>query len=265
MQGVRKDAFYNRSLERALRIVTAFTNERRSMTLAQLSEVLDLSKATVSRLCSTLVDFGFLHQDHDVKQYSLGIRLFELGTIVASSFSLSKAASPFLAQLAMKLRRSVFLGILDNGELLYIDKREDLDGPITFMSSIGRRRPPYWGMVGQVMMAYLPKDEIDRMIDKNPLAPTTKKSFETRKELDEFLGRVREQGFAIDDGRVIEGVGGVAAPIRDFTGKVVAGLGVGFIFSSVDAREMKEITKAVVQTARAISREVGYTGKDAGN
>lgn len=260
MRDERKDAFYNRSLERALSIVTAFTIERRAMSLAQLSELLHLSKATVSRLCSTLVDYGFLRQDHELKQYSLGIRLFELGTIVGESLSLTRLASPYLAQLERKVRRAVFLGIIEDEELLYVAKREDLNGPITFTSHVGTRRPPYWGMVGTVIMAHLPQDEIDRLIEKHEFTQYTRKSFMSKDEFNGFLQGIRDQGFAVDEGRVIEGVGGVAAPIRDFTGKVVAGLGVGYILASVNNRELRTITKAVVDMADAISRQAGYMG-----
>lgn len=260
MGDARKDAFYNRSLERALSIVTAFSIERRAMSLAQLSELLGLSKATVSRLCSTLVEYGFLRQDHELKQYSLGIRLFELGTIVRESLSLARLASPYLSQLERKLGRAVFLGIIDNGDLLYVAKREDLNGPITFTSHVGTRRVPYWGMVGTAIMAYLSQNEIDRLIKKCEFTQYTKRSFVSKEELNEFLQGVREQGFAVDEGRVIEGVGGVAAPIRDFSGKVIAGVGVGYILASVNNRELRIITKAVAETADLISRQTGYAG-----
>ena len=134
MAGEKKEAFYNRSLERALQIVSAFNGERRTLTLAQLSEILGLSKATILRLCSTLVRYGFLRQDQESRQYSLGMRLFELGSIVISSFSLGRIASTYMTQLQVKLGKTVFLGILDDGDLLYIDKREDPDGAITFTS-----------------------------------------------------------------------------------------------------------------------------------
>jgi DNA-binding IclR family transcriptional regulator len=262
MESERGEAFYNRSLERALRIVTVFTNERRSLTLAQLSELLDLSKATVSRLCSTLVKFDFLCQDAESKQYSLGIKLFELGSLVGRSFSLARIASPYLTRWEATLRRVVFLGILDGGELLYIDKREDVDGAVSFTSQVGRRRPPYWGMVGPAIMAFLQQEEIDGLIEKTPLRPTTKRSLTTRAELETYLRRVRERGYAVDDGKAIEGVGGVGAPVRDFSGRVVGGVGVSFIVPSVDARELRRIIKTVLETAWLISRAAGYKGKE---
>ncbi len=258
----KNEAFYNRSLERALQIMTAFSNEGKALSLAQLSDALDLSKATVFRLCATLIKCGFLRQDQELKQYSLGMKLFELGSIVAASFSLTRIASPYLTQLQLKLGKAVFFGVLDAGDLLYLDKREDLAAAITFTSNIGRRRPPYWGMMGPAIMAYLPEEEIDRLLAKTPLTATTKKSIVRREDFDALLRRVREKGYAIDEGMAMEGVGGVAAPIRDFTGKVVAAVGVGFFFSLVGSRELKKIVKEVVAAARATSREAGYTGTE---
>jgi DNA-binding IclR family transcriptional regulator len=255
------DTFYNRSLERALQILNAFNGERQIIALTQLSEVLGIPKATVLRLCSTLVQYDYLRQDPDSKQYSLGLKLFELGSIVFSSFSLRRSASPHLTQLQARLGQTVYLGILDHDELLYIDKKEDLGNPIRFTSSIGNRRPPYWGMVGPMLMAYLSDNEVERLLQRHPLTAHTKKSFTDKWEFKEWLIRVREQGFAVDDERSFEGISGIAAPVRDFTGKVVAAIGVGYISSSLDSKALKKATKEVMASALTISREIGYLEK----
>ncbi len=256
-----KKTFYNRSLERALQIVTAFNSDRKSLSLGRLSETLDLSKATVFRLCTTLVKYGFLRQDQERKAYSLGVKLFELGSVVASSFSLAGIAAPHMTRLQMDLGRTVFLGVLDEGELLYIDKREGLKEPISFTSNIGTRHPPYWGMLGPTLMAYLPPGEAEALLARRPLAATTKSSFCDREELAASLGSIRECGYAVDEARSIEGVGGVGAPVRDYSGRVVAALGVGFIHLSVGPDQMKEIVKQVIAAAAAISADAGYKGK----
>ena len=257
----KNETFYNRSLERALQILNAFKNDRQVLTVAQLSEILSLPRATVLRLCTTLVRYGYLRQDPGSKQYSLGLKLFELGSIVFYSFSLRDIASPYLSQLQMKLGKTIFLGILENEELLYIDKREDPRNPITFTSKMGTRRPPYWGMLGSVLMAYLPDSEIERLLERNPLTATTKKSITKKEKYKERLRQVREQGYAIDIDEVFEGISGVAAPVRDFTGKVIASIGVGFISSSVDSKGLKRIAKEVMATALTISKKMGYLEK----
>lgn len=252
--------FYNRSLERALQIMCAFTSERNAYTLTQLTEAVRLPKATTIRLCSTLIKYGFMKFDHASMQYSLGIKLFELGSIVYSSLSLRKTASPFLHQLQVRSGKTCFLGILENDELVYLDKRESPGNPIRFASQIGRIRPPYFGMLGQVLMASLPEDEVDRILQKAPLAAHTKSTTTDPYEFREKLARIRKQGYIIEDGEAIEGISGVAAPIHNFTGSTVAAVGVSFISSSVDAKGKEALLAEVLKAADAISQEMGYGG-----
>jgi len=254
----KKRSFYNRSLERALQILCTFHIEAQSFSLDQLARAVGLPKPTVYRLCSTLTGYNFLSYDSGSKQYSLGMRLFELGGVVLSSFSLRKISSPYAEQLQVRVGKTTLLGILRDDELFYIDKKEDPLKDIRFASHIGRRRPPHFGMLGQLLMAYLPEREVDRLLQKQPLTPFTRKSFTHVKEFKRRLKEIREQRYCIDEGEAIEGITGVAAPIMDFTGIVAAGIGVGFISSSVGVEEMETIRGEVIKTARKISAELGY-------
>jgi DNA-binding IclR family transcriptional regulator len=142
-----------------------------------------------------------------------------------------------------------------------MDKREDPQNPIAFTSQIGTRRPPHWGMLGPVIMADLPEAEIEELLKNNPLRPTTKKSFTQSGAFKKWLGQVREEGLAVDPERTFEGITGLAVPIRNFRGKVIASLGVCFISSAVDSQEMRRIVAETQKTALAISREIGYLEK----
>ncbi len=258
MHRSKKETFYNRSLERALQILCIFKFEKQAFTLSQLSELSRLHKATVLRLCSTLIKYDFLRYDPGSKHYSLGLKLFELGSILFSSFSLRKVASFYLDQLQSQLGKTVFLGILEDDELIYIDKKEDPTIPIRFTSQVGTRRPPCFGMLGQILMAFLPDREVDRLLKKAPLTAFTRRSLVSEREFKERLLRIRKQGFFVDEDEALDGISGVSAPIRDYTGQVVAGVGVGFISSSEDARGKRTIVKQVCETAKGISKQLGY-------
>ncbi len=258
MNRPQKVTFYNRSLERALQILCLFKWDRQTLTLSQLSEMSGLHKATILRLCSTLMKYDFLRYLQDSRHYSLGLKLFELGSIIFSSFSLRRIASSYLDQLQSRLGKTVFLGILENDELIYIDKKEDPRIPIRFTSQIGTRRPPYFGMLGQILMAFLPDQEVNRLFKKTPLTPSTKKSLASEKEFKERLLRIRKQGFFVDEEEALDGISGISAPIRDYTGEVIAGVGVGFISSSEDAKGKKIIIKEVCEAAKGISKQMGY-------
>jgi len=258
MRVLKKEPFYNRSLERALKILCAFRRDNQALTLSELSKILGLSKATILRLCSTLLKYNFLGYNAQTKQYSLGLKLFELGGIVYSSFSIRRVASRYLNKLQSNLGKTVFLGILQDSQLIYIDKKEDLQKPIRFSSDIGTYRPPHFGMLGNTLMAYLDDKEVDKIITKNPLKPFTKRSIKSIEAFKERLQRIRKQGFYVDKEEALDGVTGIGAPIRDFTGKVVAAMGVGFISSSEDSKGLRKIIKEVVRTSQTISYELGY-------
>jgi len=253
-----KKGFYNRSLERALQILDAFSLERQALSKSELSKILGLSRATILRLCSTLGKYGYLRQDQESKKYSLGMRVFEQGSVVFHSLSVRKAASLPLTQLHSRVGKTIFLCILDNDQLLYIDKREDSNSIITFTSKIGTRRPPYWGMCGPLLMSYLPDDEIEKLLEKSPLTALTRKSITDKEAFKAWLSQVKEQGFAVDPEATLEGITGVAAPIRDFTGKVVASVGAAIFSSSLSDDGLARIIDEVSETALTVSMNLGY-------
>jgi IclR family KDG regulon transcriptional repressor len=256
------DTFFNRSLERALSILGAFHSDRKSLTLAQLAEAVMLPKPTIMRLCSTLIKYDFMKYDPASMQYSLGMKLFELGNVVASSLSLRNVASTHLLQLQVRSAKTAFLAVLQNDELVYIDKREDTANQVRLASDVGTRRQPFFGMFGQLLMAYLPDGEVDRVLAKHPLTALTRRSITDPFEFRERLSVVKKQGYVIEEGEAIDGVSGIAAPVRDFDGKVVAAVGVGFISSSVEDKNIRGTLLEVRKTALLISRELGYAKED---
>ncbi|MEO0277774.1 MAG: IclR family transcriptional regulator [candidate division WOR-3 bacterium] len=252
--------YKNQSLERALQILSAFTVDRTAMTLSEISKSANLAPPTAMRLCRTLLQYDFLSFDQQTKKYSPGLKLFELGGIVYSNFSLRKIVSPYLAKLQLKFGKTTFLGILHNDELLYIDKLENPNNYIRFASNVGTRRPPFFGMLGQLLMAYLPETEVDRILQKKPLVAFTKRSITDVATFKERLKKIREEGFFIDQEEAIDGITGISAPIRDLNGNVIAAIGVGFISSSVSEDEKKIIVKELVAVAEEISRKLCACG-----
>jgi len=176
MDATKTQGFYNKSLERALQILGSFTSQHRSATLTEIVRTAHIPKSTSFRLCATLVNYGFLQFDEQTKEYAPGLKLFELGGRVLESFSLDKIAAPHLERLQEKVQQTAFIDILRDDHLVHMSKREALSSPIRFGLQLGRRRPPYYGAPGYLLMAYLPEDEVDRLLKKFPLTRLTAKS-----------------------------------------------------------------------------------------
>ncbi len=250
--------YYNRSLERALCILNSFEADRPEYTLTQLTAAVNLSRATVLRLCSTLEGFGFLKRDPETKRYSLGIRVFELGSLAFNALSLRRIASGHISRLSKRVGATVLLGVLENDDLIYIAKRDDPTSSVRLPSGIGRRRPPYWGMVGSTILAHRSESDIERILEAHRCGLAAPNSFGGKEEFVARLRRIRRQGYAIDRDASIDGISGVAAPIRDATAKVVAAVGIALISSLVDSIGVGSLIEEAVRTADAISRDLGY-------
>ena len=133
----KEDPFFNRSLERALQILNSFDVGRSALTLAQLSTSLNLPRATVLRLCSTLVKYDFLRQEPKSKQYSLGVKLLELGSRAFHSFTLRRIALLLAGRLQVKLDDSLLLRFLENKELLKMKEGDEGEDGIMVMGGGG--------------------------------------------------------------------------------------------------------------------------------
>lgn len=257
------DSYSIRAIERAIQILNCFSFQQKEHTMMELCEITNLSKTTVFRILQTLEKHKFIVHDPLSNRYSLGMKLFELGGIIFSSLSLRKAASRFLDQLEAKLHHIVLIGILDKGELVYIDKREGND-PFTVTSEIGKRRPPYFGMLGKTLMAFLSYDEVDDLLNRYPLQKISSRSITNPKKFKSSLHQIRERGYTYEYSEAMEGVIDIAAPIRNYLGEVVAAIGTGFPAFSANDRKIEETIRLVRQTAKEISGALGFSDSTSG-
>jgi len=246
------------ALERALDILDAFSFDNREMTLTEIARKTGLDKATAKRLVANLVDRGFLQQDHATKSYRLGLKLFELGGIVFSSFDLRKAASFPMTKLQSDTGSTVLLGSKMEDQLVYLDKREG-NGIIRISSDIGWRRPLHYGMLGMVLMAYLDSEGVDRILKKTPLKAHTRFSITDTAAFKARLQQIREQGYVVEREEAVEGVVGIAAPIRDYSSSVIAALGIAILSSPrLSEGDIKRYVRLVRSACISISSNLGY-------
>jgi IclR family transcriptional regulator, KDG regulon repressor len=245
------------SLDRALDILECFSFQKREFSLAGLAQGTGLNKTTVLRLASNLVNRGYLKFDPATGSYCLGVKLFELGSIVFSSFSLRKAAATHMTELQQKTSATVLLGAHMDDQLTYLDKREG-DNAVRIASEIGWRRAPHHGMLGMVLMAWLPEDRQAELLDKYPLSPVTSRTITDLKTFCLRLSEIVRTGYGVEHGEAVEGVTGVAAPIRDYSRGVIGAIGVALVDSQHDETSMTRAITAVRSAAHLISLELGY-------
>jgi DNA-binding IclR family transcriptional regulator len=246
------------SVLRAALILESFSFEKFTYTNTELSKLLGLNKSSLTRLLYSLEKCGFLQRDPKTAEYKLTHRLFRIGSIYINQVSLQKEAMTFLSELASSCKETVHLAILDGSEVLYLDKIESSQS-IGMMSRIGNRSPAYCTAVGKVMLAHLNDKDLEAFFRSVELKRHTSNTITDPAELGLHLNKIREHGYAMDNGEHEAEVKCVAAPIWDRTAKVVAGISVsGPAFRINSERIEGELIFAVKRTAEKISRRLGY-------
>jgi DNA-binding IclR family transcriptional regulator len=246
------------ALERALDILDCFSFQDRELTLTEVVYRTGLNKTTAKRLVANLTSRGYLQLDPQTKKYMLGMRLFELGGIVFSSFSLRRAAALPMSNLQSQTGATVLLGVRMEDQLVYIDKREG-DGMIRILSDIGWRRPLHYGMLGMVLMAGLKPEEVTRILKNSPLERHTPFSITDEDAFSLRLEKIRDQGHVTEKEEAVEGVMGIAAPIKDYTRQVIAALGIALpVGQRILNEDLDRVVDLVKKTCGAISSDLGY-------
>ena len=244
------------SVERALMIVDVLAENGDKMSLTQLSQLLGWPKSTVHGLLSTLRDYSYIVQSEEDGRYWLGARFFELGNQVARSWSIRDAALPAMKRLSREFGDTVHLGAEDNGEVLYLEKVE-ADSLVNIMSDVGVRLPMHCSGLGKVLLAQKSKAELKRFISMRGLPALTKRTITSPAKLEEELAKIKEQGYAIDDGEIMEGLRCVAAPIEDINGKVRYAISVSGQVKDLHGGRLDRLILEVRRAAGEVSYALG--------
>ncbi|WP_167915886.1 IclR family transcriptional regulator [Thermococcus sp. LS2] len=255
----RKSNINVRAVRRVMEILTAFDFNQPELGLTELSKKVKLPKSTLYRYLETLKEGGFISQDPETGKYRLGIKIFELGSIVQNTLDLRKIAHPYLKKLAEETGETVHLCILDEerGVGVYVDKIENPSARVRY-SQLGKTIPLHVGGVGKALMAYLPREKVDEIIRKYGLPKFTKNTITDPEELKKHLQKVKEQGYSVDNEEVELGLRCVAAPIRDSTGKVIASISISGPSARINEKTIPQLAELVKETALKISYELGF-------
>ena len=211
------------AVDKALGILALLRTEGREMSLAEIVNVTGWHKSSVQRLLITLNHRGFLERDESTKRYSLGITLAEYGRVALNNLDIRRLAKPFLRVLADHSGETAVLAILDGTKMVMVDKIEPIN-QVRASPSIGTGYPATTTSNGKVLLAWLPDDRINEIMQIEGLPASTRKSITKPGAYRADLAATRERGYAIDREEFQEGVSGVSAPVFNPKGQVIATL-----------------------------------------
>jgi IclR family pca regulon transcriptional regulator len=216
-----RPAEFVQSLERGLAVIRAFSNRRSRMTLSEVAQEANMSRAAARRFLLTLHALGYVSTDG--KTFALRPTVLQLGYAYLSSFTVAEVAQDHLEALAERLHESCSASVLDGEDVVYV-ARSSTNRIMTIGLSVGARLPAYCTSMGRVLLAHLDPPELDRYLETVELKARTDRTIIDKQRLRAELDVVRAQGWCLIDQELEDGVRSVAAPIHDGSGRVVAAI-----------------------------------------
>lgn len=243
-------------VRRAFRILDEISRAPSGLALVEIVAGTGFAKSTTFLTLAELHAVGAVRHEHD--RYFLGPHLATLGGQAIHRLDLRTIALPHMQRLVEATRFSSHLGIIDQCNVIFIGKVES-ENFIRFSTYIGMAQPFHLSSLGKAIAAFLPPEELDELL-AHPLVQRTPFTITDPKELRSRLEMVRQQGYAFEDEEDAEGVRCIGAPIFDAEGQVIAAVSVTAVRSSLPVEWFAKVGSLVVETAHAISHDLGHVG-----
>lgn len=257
-QGEQGGQFILSTLDKGLVVLELLARQggARGLTLTELSRALCMNRTTCFRFLTTLRARGYVERDRATDRYRLGIRVLFLSSALLGTLDLRRIAKPHLERLCDDTGELVQLTMLDGDEMVTLERVRSKQALALQTAEVGARRPAYCTAGGKATIAYLPPDEVGRIL-AGGMPARTARTITTPEAMRDHLAHVRERGFAWDDEEWIPDVRCVAAPVFNHEGGVMGTVSVCMPLVRTPLARLWALGAAAAAAAAAISRELG--------
>jgi DNA-binding IclR family transcriptional regulator len=249
----------NSTADRALDILSMFTEQRLAISAAEVAAELDVARSTAYRYLQSLVGSDFL-EEAGGGRFLLGRRILELARLARRGVGLSETARPAMRRLAAEVGETVLLTRLAGSAVICLEREEAERQTVRISYERGQILPMNAGASAFVLLAWLDAAELTALLAATALDPITPATITTEAGLRKRLAQTSAQGYGVSRGELDPDVLGVAAPIRDARDRVVAALSVAAVATRVPAHRMPELVNAVRAAADEISQTLSLVG-----
>ena len=237
-----------KSVETSFAIIESL-QERENAGITELSDALGLSKTAIYHHLVSLKELGYVLQEDG--RYKLSLRFLNLGKYIQINNNLYQEGKPVIDELAERSKEKAHLTIEENGRLVYLYKSES-DEAVGRQFPVGERDYLHHSAAGKAILAYLPEERVNTIIDESGLPSRTKKTITDREELFEELEQVRENGFAVNNEEEIRGIKAVASPIMDDNDRVIASVSISGPVTRITGETQRNLEEMVQNGANII-------------
>ncbi len=245
-----------KSLQKAIDILDELTRSNGGATLSELAQHCGYPKSTVYALVSTMRDRGLLRQLPD-GSYALGIRLFEYGSAVSRGFDIHNIARPYLESLSAVTGANSVITMLDGFHAVSVDYAVSSSG-VQIMPQIGVRLPLHCTSQGKLMLAYQTPGRLKAIVRLDALRQYTPHTITQPEALLAALSRIKDLGYAVEDGEYKVGLRSVSAPVFNGAGELRYALTTIGFFRRVQSEEFTQAVDATVKQAAMLCAALGY-------
>jgi DNA-binding IclR family transcriptional regulator len=241
-----------KSLLKVMSILDAFSTSRRSMSLTEIVAASGFPRSTAHRLAASMRDVGLLDQDGQRDRYRLGIRLYELGSRALANMSLHREARPFLDALSQVSGHAVNVSVFDGRQAIVIHR---VSAPSGTQLTMIEAAPVHCTSTGKAILAFQPAAKVEEIIAAG-LTRFTANTITDGRKLRSELKLIRARGYSIDESEHQPGIRCVGAPIRDRTGRAIAGISVNGAARLLKKEEVGQVAQMVIHHAGLIEAKL---------
>ncbi|MGI5837271.1 MAG: IclR family transcriptional regulator [Chloroflexota bacterium] len=256
-RSIQKKARPLRAVQRVMAILGSFSIEKPELGISEISVIVGLTPSSVYRVVASLERGGFLEQNPVTGKYRLGLEIFSLGSIVLEQMGLGRTSYPFLEELSRISRETVNLGILRQGQVMYVQK---IESPELLRAglTVGSRVPAHCTAIGKALLAHLPENRLEEIVKQHGLPQYGPNCITSLEKLKAHLAKVREQGYSVDDEELEADMRCIGAPIWNHMGVVIAGIAIAGPARRMTYARLEELRPAVLKAAEGISQCMGF-------
>lgn len=246
-----------KSLTKALRILDTLGDHPSGLGITDLSKVVKAPKSTVHRLIATLEAAGYAVFDSTAAKYTLGSKVTRLGEQLSAQSPLLTFGVQTLELLTQECTEASHLAIMEGTEVVYISREESKD-PVRISFGTGHRAPAHGTALGKVLLAGLSDGEIMMLYRGRKLRKLTPRTMTSLRDLVSEIAAVRKEGIAYDSEEYLPGLSCIAAPVRDFSGKIVAAMSLSTFKHKMTTKRKAFFKAALIQASTKLSEKLGF-------
>jgi DNA-binding IclR family transcriptional regulator len=249
------------SVDKVFDILEAFREQnehKEALSITELSQMCGYSPAVVHRIVTGLVERGYLTQKEKRGKYSLGLKFLEFCYVIQENIEIANVAAPYLMSLNKEVDEAVTLAILENNEILVIERLE-VSHDLRVSGAVGKRAPLHSTAIGKLFLCQMKYEERQMLYKGSGLKKYSKNTKTDQTELEKELEIIKTEGCAYDREETAIGIWSVAAPVYNFAGSVEAGVAIVAPQIRINDKNIKKMVNATKSCAAKISEKMGFT------